>query len=251
MKKETKKNIFFVIASIIWVAASIIAAQFFIVLLLHLIIGKTTLSTPLWTTIANALIYSLALFLILFIPPRIFKKRSTKALNQSWQTNREELGLTNLPTWTDLGLAPVSFVLYLILAGILTSIFTIFPFFNLEETQNVGYNFLNSGFDQVVAFLALCVIAPIAEEIIFRGFLYGKLRAKISGKWSLLLSIFLVSLLFGILHGQWNVGVNVFAMSLVLCGIREVTGTIYAGILLHIIKNTIAFTLLYIIGNGF
>ena len=52
------------------------------------------------------------------------------------------------------------------------------------------------------------------------------------------------------MHGQWNVGVNVFAMSIVLCTLREITGTIYAGILLHMLKNTIAFVLVYIVGMG-
>ena len=59
------------------------------------------------------------------------------------------------------------------------------------------------------------------------------------------LAIFLVSLLFGVVHLQWNVGVNVFAMSVVLCGLREITGTIYSGIVLHILKNGIAFYILY------
>jgi hypothetical protein len=33
-------------------------------------------------------------------------------------------------------------------------------------------------------------------------------------------------------------------MSIVLCGLREVTGTIYAGILMHMIKNAIALAIL-------
>ena len=238
-----KNTIFFIIGLLAWTGISIIFSQFFVVFVLYLFLGKETLSTPVWTTIMNALVYSLTLVLVLIVPPLFLKKR------KKW-TSREELGLKELPTWTDIGLAPVGMIIYFILATLLTSLFSVFPFFNLKETQDVGYNFLNSGLDRTVAFIALCIIAPVAEEIIFRGFLYGKLRGKISGKFSLPLSVFLVSLLFGILHGQWNVGVNVFAMSLVLCGLREITGTIYSGIILHILKNTIAFILLYIVGNG-
>ena len=87
---------------------------------------------------------------------------------------------------------------------------------------------------------------------VFRGFLYGKIRGRlneiVSDKISMMISIFLVSLLFGIVHLQWNVGVNVFAMSIVLCGLREITGTIYSGILLHMLKNGIAFYLLFVLG---
>ena len=111
-----------------------------------------------------------------------------------------------------------------------------------------------SGGDRVLAFLTLVVVAPIAEEIVFRGWLYGKMREKIaseySNKVSMVVSILLVSLLFGAVHGQWNVGVNVFAMSVVLCGLREITGTIYAGILLHMLKNGVAFWMLYMMGMG-
>ncbi|MBQ2637586.1 CPBP family intramembrane metalloprotease, partial [Candidatus Saccharibacteria bacterium] len=61
----------------------------------------------------------------------------------------------------------------------------------------------------------------------------------------------ITSVLFAIMHGQWNVGVNVFAMSIVLCLLREMNGTIYSGILLHILKNGVAFVLLYILNIGF
>ena len=41
---------------------------------------------------------------------------------------------------------------------------------------------------------------------------------------------------------------NVFALSVALCVLREITGTIYAGILTHMIKNGVAFYLLYVMG---
>ena len=65
---------------------------------------------------------------------------------------------------------------------------------------------------------------------------------------SVIISAVLVSIVFGIVHLQWNVGVNVFAMSLVACALREYTGTIHAGILLHMIKNGLAFYYLFVLG---
>ena len=86
------------------------------------------------------------------------------------------------------------------------------------------------------------MIAPIAEEVVFRGWLYGKFRSKMPAY----LSIVLVSALFGLMHGQWNVGINVFCLSIVLCLLREVTGTIWSGIVLHMLKNGLAFYLLFV-----
>ncbi|RYZ49901.1 MAG: CPBP family intramembrane metalloprotease, partial [Sphingobacteriales bacterium] len=54
------------------------------------------------------------------------------------------------------------------------------------------------------------------------------------------------SIVFGAIHGQWNVAVDVFALSLILCSLREITGSIWAGVLLHMLKNGIAFYFLFI-----
>jgi membrane protease YdiL (CAAX protease family) len=59
-------------------------------------------------------------------------------------------------------------------------------------------------------------------------------------------AILITSVLFGIMHGQWKVGVTVFAMSIGMCVMRELTGTIWSGIILHMIKNGIAFFFLFV-----
>jgi membrane protease YdiL (CAAX protease family) len=118
---------------------------------------------------------------------------------------------------------------------------------NTEQVQDVGFNNLINPSDRILAFIALVIIAPIAEEIIFRGWLYDKIK-KYSGT---TIAIVLVSVLFGALHGQWNVGITVGIMSAIMCIERELTGTIYAGILTHMIKNGFAFWLIYIVTGYF
>ena len=118
----------------------------------------------------------------------------------------------------------------------------ILPVVNWSETQDVGFNNVVSSMDRIITFVALVILAPLMEELIFRGYLYSRLR----GKMSALPAIILVSVLFGVMHGQWNVGIVVGVMSVVLCIAREMTGTIYAGILMHMIRNGIAFYMLYV-----
>ena len=187
--------------------------------------------------------------LIIAVPPLFrWRKLNSKYILPS----REELGLKDLPTWTDLGLAPVGFIVSLLLAAALVWAFSFFPWFDANQAQDVGFNIYMNGGDKILAFLTLVVVAPVAEEVIFRGWLYGKLRARLSGElpqiWSIIISIFITSLVFGLVHFQWNVGVNVFALSIVLCVLREITGTTYAGMLTHMIKNGVAFYLLYVLG---
>ena len=242
-----------ILLMLIWVGASVIVSQLAVGHLLLAIIGPQNFSQPVWTAVYSAISYVLAMCLVIFVPKIIILKKKKTALDKNTpKQDRVQLGLRDLPTWTDIGLAPVGFIIYLVIAAGLTALFNLFPWFNAEETQNLAFETYLVGFDRIVAFATLVVVAPIAEEIIFRGWLYGKIRERLSSKipevWSLIISIFLVSLVFGIVHLQWNVGVNVFAMSIVLCGLREITGTIYAGMLLHMLKNGVAFYLLYVLG---
>ena len=260
-KKSWGSTILNVVLLMVWVFAAIIASQFLVGHLMLWILGAEKLEQPVWMAVYSAVVYVLAMALIM-CGPRIIRikgviEKDDKKLRviekvARPRANREELGLRGLPTWTDIGLAPAGFIVYLILAAGLVALFSVFAWFDAEQAQDVGFNTYIAGFDRILAFLTLVVVAPIAEEIIFRGWLYGKMRTKFNEKVSdlssMIISIFLVSLLFGIVHMQWNVGVNVFAMSVVLCGLREITGTIYAGILLHMLKNGVAFYLLYVLG---
>ena len=254
-KRDLWQLVFYCLFLVAWAGVAVIASKLVVGYIMVWILGTEGFSQPLNTTIFMALSYILALVLVVFVPPKlklgwdILKK---KPQQKNKVLSRSLLGLKGWPTWTDIGLALVGFIVYLIIATGITALFSSFPWFNAEEAQEIGFSVYLSGIDRVIAFFALVVVAPIAEEIIFRGWLYGKLRAKLSEKISnvagMVISIFLVSLLFGIVHMQWNVGVNVFALSIVLCGLREITGTIYSGILLHMLKNGVAFYLLYVLG---
>ena len=211
------------------------AAQFIVGVPMLVILGSDTLKTPLAATIFSALVYTLSfLFLLLTF-------KHLKLLRAP--VTRNELGLNNLVTFSDIGLALTGFFGYLAFSAILTAIFSVFPWFNLNENQPLLYSTLISPSGKILAAIALVVVGPILEEVIYRGLIYGKLRKK----HSLVTSILIVSVLFGFLHGQWNVGVDVFALSVVACLMRETTGTIYAGIILHILKNAIAFYMLFIV----
>ena len=259
-KKQLGRIICWAIAAMLWIVASIIVAQYIVGFLMIMIIGQEDFLNPLPTAFFSASSYILAFLMIILLPPlfaKLFEKRpnhtkENKGKIKTQFVSMRTLGIDKWVTWTDIGLSIGGIVVYFILAAILLSIFSIFPWFNAEQAQDIGFNTNLYGFERMLAFLTLVVVAPIAEELIFRGYLYGKMREKFSQVtseiWSVIISALLVSIVFGIVHMQWNVGVNVFAMSLVACALREYTGTIYAGILLHMIKNGLAFYFLFVLG---
>lgn len=256
-QKQGWRMVFEILGMLVWTAVSVIASQFAMGYLMVFLFGADVFDRTIGMAIFSALSYVLALIFVIWLPSKIAEKRKDKNNTEKphpMTISREELGLEDLPTWTDIGLAPVGFIAQLLLAMGLTAIFSQFAWFDASEVQDVGFNSLLLGTDRLVAFLTLVVIVPVAEEVIFRGWLYGKLRTITSVRTtnvvSITISALLVSILFAIVHGQWNVGVNVFALSLVACMLREITGTIYAGILVHMIKNGVAFYLLYVMGFG-
>lgn len=224
-----------------WVIVSTLAVQFIVSNLLYAVLGDNFFQ-PVWTGVYSAIVYVLALALVILVPMKLYKPL------------RARLGLKGLPTWTDVGLAPIGYVVATALATGLVALFSLLPWFNAGEAQSTGFSIYMSGGERIIAFVALVIVAPIAEEVIFRGWLYGFLREKIHGEVpeiaNIIISSLIVSLVFGLVHLQWNVGVNVFCLSMVLCVLREITGTIYSGILVHMIKNGVAFYLLYVLGFG-
>ena len=252
--KQGWKTVGWVALLCVWVFAAVVVSQLFVGWMMFLIL-RERFDEPMWTSVYSALAYALALVLAVVVPMRWKMSWSLKVKSAGGEVRkkgakavatptRELLGLKGTPTWTDIGLAPIGYVAGTLLAAGLVWVFSQFAWFDAGEAQNLGYNFYMSGGERAVAFIATVVVAPVVEEVIFRGWLYGKLRTRLSAT----IAILVVSVLFGLVHLQWNVGVNVFALSVVLCGLREVTGTIWAGILVHMLKNGVAFYLVYVLG---
>jgi uncharacterized protein len=221
----------------LWVLAGFFISQVFvssvIEALMYFGVSFVGINPSVLNTIAAALIYTLTLVVVIGLPWWVKKRRTTK----------RDVGLGRLPTWTDIGLAPAGFVIYFLISAVLMyAVARLFPGFNAGEVQDVGFEHLVRYFEYLLAFLTLVIVAPFAEEVLFRGYLYGKLRKAVP----IWVAILIVSVLFGFIHGRWNVGIDVFVLSVVMCGLREVTGSIWAGILLHMIKNGLAFYLLFI-----
>jgi hypothetical protein len=89
-----------------------------------------------------------------------------------------------------------------------------------------------------VKILLIVVLAPISEEVCFRGMLFGGLREKLPRLGAALIS----ALIFGGLHALTGVSAvpPLIVFGFVLALLYEKTGSILPGIVLHMLNNSIA-----------
>lgn len=191
-------------------------------------VSFTAVNPNLLNSIFAVLVYAIALTAVIAIPWWARRNRTTL----------ENLGIQRLPNWMEVGLSPLFYVGFLLVASVFIYIVTlIFPGIDMDQEQNVGFSMLGRQWEYLVAFLTIVILAPVAEELLFRGYMYERLK-RYGGT---IIAILIVSVVFGLAHGQMNVALTTFALSVVLCLARDWTGTIWIPILVHMINNGVAF----------
>lgn len=170
-----------------------------------------------------------------------------RARNISWP----DLGIRN-PSIKGLFYAVPVFVLYLMsLFVAISAIDAIAPNIDVQQKQQLGFDTIAYGNDLLLIFIGLVILTPIVEEIVMRGFLYGGLK---NGMPKIHAAI-ITSIIFAIAHLQlgsgapplWVAAIHTFILSMALVWLRERTGTIWAGVLVHMMKNGLAFISIFIL----
>ena len=142
----------------------------------------------------------------------------------------------------------VYFIGYILTAAVTSALI---PSLNLNQHQDIGFQHPNGSFAMLLTFVSLVILPPLAEETVFRGFVYSSIRRR----FPFVLSALMTSVLFAIPHLQfgegapllWVAALDTFVLSLVLCYVRERTDSLWPGIFIHALKNGIAFVALFLI----
>jgi hypothetical protein len=166
----------------------------------------------------------------------------------------------------------------LLAGGVLLSVVVQFlsNFLPIPKTLPIDDFFRTPGDVWMVALFGTFV-APVFEELAFRGFLLpstastwdwlrGQQRGPLDGtrvdedpRWSiqaLVISCALTSIAFALVHADqlahaWAPLAVLFAVSLVLCGVRLWTQSLAASTLIHATYNGTIFTILFFVTGGF
>lgn len=97
-----------------------------------------------------------------------------------------------------------------------------------------------------ILFILVAIIAPIAEELFFRGMLYPLLRQR----WSPKIAIVINGFVFALIHFIPILIPGLFFVGMVLAWLRERSGSIIPCMLLHALQNGLVLLSIYAVLNS-
>ncbi len=184
---------------------------------------ETLLKSSLWSTAAAGL---------LMIPTAIYFIHKDEKRRNPLKNIHAALRLVDVIWMLGLG-ASLAYLLNFLLAVL--HIFELFP----SYSQDAGQIIYSNPF--LAAVLCGGIVAPIAEEYVFRGIIYPRLKDYLGVKWAILLS----ALMFGAFHGNMTQFIYATILGAVFAWFVEYFHTLKASILLHISANVWSFVLSY------
>jgi membrane protease YdiL (CAAX protease family) len=104
------------------------------------------------------------------------------------------------------------------------------------KQQAIVGDFPHGAAGTVLFALLAVVVAPLAEETFFRGFLFRGF----SNSWGWVVGAIVSAAIFGAAHLQLTVFVPLFALGFALAWVYKRTGSLWASIALHAIFNAIS-----------
>lgn len=145
-------------------------------------------------------------------------------------------GLRATALWPAVGFCALGIGAYLAFGGLYEAIYP-------QEVKQTTLETLGADrgtFGLVAVGVLVVVLAPVTEELFFRGFLYRSLRARLP----VLAAVLAAGVPFGLVH--WSTGVAatlpLTVLGVAFCLIVERTGSIYPVIALHSVVNAMAYT---------
>ena len=155
-----------------------------------------------------------------------------------------DIGLGRKPKWNDLVAGMKFYGIYLIIFIAVYKLERLTHVINVNQAQQLGVSNAH-GVQLVAVFMSLVILPPIAEEILFRGYIFAGLRKKLPYIYSALIT----SVLFGVAHlefgsGQplnWAAAIDTLTLSFVLTYAAERNRSLWPNMIVHAMKNLLAF----------
>jgi membrane protease YdiL (CAAX protease family) len=147
-------------------------------------------------------------------------------------------GLRRAPFWPTLGWAALGVFSFFVISAIYAGL--VQPDAKQDVVESLGGD--QGTFGLIIAGLMVIAVAPVVEEIFFRGFFYRALRSR----FSIVVAALMDGLLFGVIH--YNGGADgllilppLALLGFIFCLVYERTGSLYPVIGMHAFNNSLAF----------
>lgn len=118
-------------------------------------------------------------------------------------------------------------------SNVLSWVIEMIPFpENLVESFVTSHDALSIG-NPIINFISVVIVAPVFEEIFFRGLIYTRLK---SGMPTVIAAVF-SAVVFGVMHGEIIWMLYAFVVGLMLVWVFEKTKSLLACIVMHVANN--------------
>ena len=187
-------------------------------------ISADALEVALANVNARLIIYAFILIIVLFLFFALRKK------NFREETRFKKFSVKYLPA-----MALLTFGFYFLV----TAILNLLPDSFMESYSESSSFIIEGSF--VFSIIAQGLVAPLTEELIFRGLMLSRFDRALP-KW---IGILISSLLFGIAHGDSIWFAYAAVLGCIFCIVAELTGSIFSTYLMHCAFNGIGTILAY------
>lgn len=239
------RNILWSIAIILFSASSFFGAQFasvFIALTLLLITGNNKDQAV--DMLSNNPTVQLLVSLLVGVITLTIIYKFLKRLNLN---PKKILLLENKPNLSKVIDVVLLYGMYFLSLIVVTIVLGVFTNVDVNQSQELGITRPDDIAGKLTIFLMIVVLPPIIEEILFRGFLFNMLKKRTT----YIVAAILTSVLFGAAHLEydnlnWIAAIDTLIFSGFLIYIAQKHQSIYSSMILHGIKNSIAFYVLFV-----
>lgn len=154
-------------------------------------------------------------------------------------------------SWADLGLrnfkaSMIGLGCGLMLASLLFNVVygAILAVFGLEIQPDMAVMFDGTSFPLALLFGG-AIIAPVVEEIFFRGFIFAGLKRR----WHWPMAAAVSAGLFAVAHVIPTSILPIFILGFIFAFLYQVSGSIWPAIIMHMLTNTVALTAAYAVSQ--
>lgn len=211
-----------------WLSLAGLVAGFGITIMLGSVViaatGSSTSDTPAGVNIGLTLLQNIALVAAAYLLARMQSRPAAV-----------DFGLRPTRLWRSVGLLIAVWIGFYAISAVWSLVVGVEGEQTLPEDLGADGPLVNV----LAVVFVITIVAPLGEELFFRGFFFGALR-NWRGPW---LAAVLTGLVFGLVHaGSSPVGylVPLAALGIGLCLLYEWTGSLYPSIALHALNNCVA-----------